>query len=163
MVGFFISGLFNEFIPQNLVNKHLGENGIKAILMSSLVGVILPVCCFGSLPLVVTLRRNGANLGPVLAFLVTTPTTSVSAMIVCWRILGWVFTGYIFFMVIIMGLIMGFIGNSLQAKESPSQETKGKCCHEDKEERKGKNSLLMRFRRVFHYAFIKLPKEKRSV
>ena len=115
-IGFFLSGLINEFIPTSWVERHLGGKGIKPLLYSTLVGTILPICCIGSLPVAISLYQKGAKLGPVLAFLVATPATSISALLVCYALLGLKFTVYIFFAVIVMGLIMGIIGNQLKAR-----------------------------------------------
>jgi len=69
-IGFLLSGLIHEFVPARLVERHLGGNGIKPILYSTLAGTILPVCCIGSLPIALSLHQKGARLGPVLAFIV---------------------------------------------------------------------------------------------
>ena len=96
-IGFLLSGLIHEFIPAKLVERHLGGKGIKPILYSTLAGTILPVCCIGSLPIALSLHQKGARLGPVLAFLVATPATSVTALLVCYGLLGLKFTVFIFF------------------------------------------------------------------
>lgn len=116
VVGFLLSGLIHEFVPSKWVERHLGGGGIKPILYSTIVGTILPICCFGSLPVAVSLRQKGARLGPVLAFLVATPATSVSALLVAYGLLGLKFTIFIFLAVIVMGLVMGLVGNKVEGK-----------------------------------------------
>ncbi len=93
-IGFFISGLVHELIPETAVLKYLGQKGIRPIFYSALVGTLLPVCCWGSLPIAVSFYKKGAKLGPVLAFLVATPATSVSALLVAYNILGFKFAVY---------------------------------------------------------------------
>ena len=115
-VGFFLSGLIHEFIPAGWVERHLGGKGIKPLLYSTLVGTALPICCLGSLPVAVSLHQKGARLGPVLAFLVATPATSITALLVCYALLGIKFTAFIFFAVIVMGLLMGLVGNLLKVR-----------------------------------------------
>jgi uncharacterized membrane protein YraQ (UPF0718 family) len=114
VIGFFLSGLIHEFVPTGLVERHLGGPGIKPILYSTLAGTVLPICCLGSLPVAVSLHQKGARLGPVLAFLVATPATSISALLVCYALLGIKFTVFIFLAVILMGLVMGAIGNLIK-------------------------------------------------
>jgi hypothetical protein len=111
-----LSGLIHEFIPTNWVEKHLGEKGIKPILYTTIIGTIVPVCCWGSLPLAITFYMKGAFTGPVLAFLAATPATSVNALIVVWKFFGLKFAVYIFFAVIVMGVITGIVGNLLKIK-----------------------------------------------
>jgi len=115
-IGFFLSGLIHEFVPTGLVERHLGGPGIKPILYSTLAGTVLPICCLGSLPVAVSLHQKGARLGPVLAFLIATPATSISALLVCYALLGIKFTIFIFLAVILMGLVMGAIGNLIKFK-----------------------------------------------
>ncbi|HQP10467.1 MAG TPA: permease, partial [Candidatus Omnitrophota bacterium] len=156
-VGFLISGFFYTFVPENLIERHLGEKGLKPILISSFFGALLPVCCIGSLPIAVTLRRKGAALGAVLAFLVATPATSVSALIVCWKLLGLTFTVFIFFAIIIMAIALGMIINSMKWDAVSTQESQGRdscCCHA-----KEVLTIWQKLRNALFYAFVTLPKE----
>jgi len=121
-IGFFLSGLIHEFVPTGWVERHLGGKGIKPLLYSTLVGTALPICCIGSLPVAVSLHEKGARLGPVLAFLVATPATSITALLVCYALLGIKFAVFIFFAVILMGLIMGVFGNLIKFKPRGQME-----------------------------------------
>ncbi|MCL0057629.1 permease [Dehalococcoidales bacterium] len=112
-IGFFLSGLIYGFVPSEWVERHLGGKGIKPILYCSVSGVILPICCYGVLPVAISLYHKGVKLGPVLAFLVAVPATSVTAFLVTWRILGLKFAVFEFLAVILMGIIIGIIGNSI--------------------------------------------------
>jgi uncharacterized membrane protein YraQ (UPF0718 family) len=131
-IGFLLSGLINEFVPSEWVERRLGGSGIKPILYSTLIGTILPICCLGSLPVAVSLRQKGARLGPVLAFLVATPATSITALLVTYGLLGLKFTVFIFFAVIAMGLVMGLVGNKVGGKAkvivSPAQQALDPVC-----------------------------------
>jgi uncharacterized membrane protein YraQ (UPF0718 family) len=120
VIGFFLSGIINEYIPTGWVERHLGGKGVKPLLYSTLVGTVLPICCIGSLPVAISLHQKGARLGPVLSFLVATPATSISALLVCYGLLGIKFTVYIFFAVIVMGLIIGIIGNQFRSRPRAS-------------------------------------------
>lgn len=115
-IGFLLSGLIYEFVPTQIIEKHLGGKGIKPIFYSTFVGALLPICCIGSLPIAVSLHQKGAKLGSVLAFLVATPTTSLTALLVTYSLLGVKFTIFIFFSVILMGLIVGILGNAIKLK-----------------------------------------------
>jgi len=115
-IGFLLSGLIHEFVPSSWVERRLGGGGVKPILYSTLIGTILPICCLGSLPVAVSLRQKGARLGPVLAFLVATPATSITALLVTYGLLGLKFTIFIFFAVIAMGLVMGLVGNLIKVR-----------------------------------------------
>jgi uncharacterized membrane protein YraQ (UPF0718 family) len=131
-IGFLLSGLVHEFVSTSWVERHLGGGGIKPILYSTLIGTILPICCLGSLPVAVSLHRKGARLGPVLAFLVATPATSISALLVTYGLLRLKFTIFIFFAVIAMGLVMGLVGNMVKGRAKvlapPAQQALDPVC-----------------------------------
>ena len=131
-IGFLLSGLIHEFVPSKWVERHLGGGGVKPILYSTLIGTILPICCLGSLPVAVSLHQKGARLGPVLAFLVATPATSITALLVTYGLLGLKFTIFIFFAVIAMGLVMGLVGNIIKDKAKvlvpPAQQALDPVC-----------------------------------
>ncbi len=123
-IGFFLSGIISEFVNTAWVERHLGGKGIKPLLYSTIVGTALPICCMGSLPVAVSLHQKGARLGPVLAFLVATPATSIPALLVTYALLGIKFTIFIFFAVIVISLIIGLIGNLLPVKpKTPASQT----------------------------------------
>lgn len=161
-VGFFISGLVHQFIPENIVLKYLGSGGLKPILASTLIGTLLPVCCWGSLPIAVSFYKKGARLGPVLAFLVATPATSVSALLVAYSVLGAGFTLYIFFAVIIMGLVTGLIGDAI--KHPPGKTSEAMECphcrmdpaHKKTHAKKTAGGMLVS---ALRYAYVDLPRE----
>ncbi|MEA1963741.1 MAG: permease [Candidatus Aerophobetes bacterium] len=113
-IGFFLSGLIHEFVPGGWIGRYLGRKGIKPVAYATLAGIILPICCLGSLPVAVSFYKKGAKLGPVLAFLVATPATSITALLVTCRLLGLEFTIFLFFSVILIGLIMGITGNLIE-------------------------------------------------
>lgn len=165
LLGFFISGLIHEFLPDEIVNKYLGTKSIFAILWATLIGAFLPICCIGSLPVALSFHKRGARLGPILAFLVATPATSITALLVTYRLLGSQFTVFIFFAAIIMGVLMGLIGNMLtvpvkevvEEKKCPHCAAEGSDSHS--EHHLHHHSLVSRIKSVLHYSFIEMPKE----
>lgn len=160
--GFLISGFVHELIPENMVLKYLGSSGFRPILYSTLVGTLLPVCCWGSLPIAVSFYKKGARLGPVLAFLVATPATSVSAILVAYSVLGLKFAVYIFFAVIIMGITIGLIGNTIKyVPKHISENPACPHCELDPEHARFHKAKGLKAKTVsaLKYAFIELPKE----
>jgi len=160
-IGFFISGLVHEMIPEDKVLKYLGTGGIEPVFYATLIGTLLPVCCWGSLPIAVSFHKKGAKLGPVLAFLVATPATSISALLVAYSVIGIKFAVYIFFAVIIMGVTIGLIGNRIKhvPKNIPEKIPCPHCetdpGHIHTHEKKLKDRIVS----ALKYAYIDLPKE----
>lgn len=160
-LGLFLSGVIHEFMPQSWVNRHLNRKGILPILYVTMAGIILPLCCFGSLPVAIGFRKKGVPLGPILAFLVATPATSITAILVTWHLMGIGFTLYLCLAVILMGLVMGLIGNLLPFKpvESPSDACpmceEGEHAGHRHHEKKIKNRIIS----VLSFGFVDIPKE----
>ncbi|MFA5085834.1 MAG: permease [Candidatus Omnitrophota bacterium] len=160
-VGFFISGLVHEMIPEDKVLKYLGTGGIAPVFYSTLIGTLLPVCCWGSLPIAVSFYKKGARLGPILAFLVATPATSISALLVAYSVLGIKFAVYIFFAVIMMGVTIGLIGNRMKyvPKNTPEKIACPHCQanpeHIHTHEKKFRDKIVS----AMKYAYVELPKE----
>ena len=132
------------------------------IVLATLIGAISPVCCWGSLPIALSFRKKGAKLGPLFSILVATPATSISALFVTWCFMGIQFTVYMFFAIIIVGFVMGLIGNSLDIElpnrtNEPVDDKKSDCCHHSTKVEK--NSFLKRIKGAFQFAFIDMPKE----
>lgn len=158
-IGFFLSGLIHELIPGEWVERGFGKKGIKPIFYATVCGAILPICCWGCLPIAVSFYKKGARLGPILAFLVATPATSITALLVAHKLLGLTFTIYIFFAVILMGLIMGIIGNKLTIK--PRLKEEETCPHyaEEKVSCVCGKKIADRVKSIFKFAFVDMVKD----
>jgi len=156
--GFFLSGLINEFIPTAWVERHLGKKGVRSIFYATITGTVLPICCWGVLPVAVSFYKKGSKLGPILAFLVATPATSVSALIVVYKLLGLKFMVFIFFSVILMGMLIGIIGNQLAFK--PTKLTSEICPHcQITTPHKHKKNFSQHINSVLKFSFWDMPKE----
>lgn len=159
-VGFLLSGIVHEFIPDAWIKRNLSSKGVKGVLYSTLIGTLIPVCCWGCLPIAVSFRKKGASLGPILAMLVATPATSLNALIVTARLLGLKFALYLFFSVIIMGVIIGLIGNRLKAKMPAKGDDACDCCADASFAPGGtKSNFSRRIKSVFRFAFIDMPRD----
>lgn len=160
-IGFFISGIVHEMVPEDAVVKYLGKGGIRPILYSTLIGAALPVCCWGSLPIAISFHKKGARLGPILAFLVATPATSISALLVAYNVLGPLFAAYTFFAVIVIGLVMGIVGDRLRyefkatPKEVPCPHCESGAQHAHTHNKGLRGKVLS----ALKYAYVDMPKE----
>lgn len=160
-IGFLLSGIVHEFIPDSWINRHLGRKGIKGVLWSTLIGTLVPVCCWGCLPIAVSFRKKGASLGPILAMLIATPATSINALIVTAKLLGLKFAIYLFFSVILMGIIAGLVGNRIKINKIIKNDD---CnCNEISinfsDSEIIKKSFIFRAVSVFKFAYIQMPKD----
>ena len=92
VAGFFAAGVIAVWIPRTWVNRVMGgSSGFSGILRAVLVGVPLPICSCGVLPIATGLRRNGAGKGATAAFLISTPQTGIDSILATYALMGPVF------------------------------------------------------------------------
>ncbi len=159
VVGFLLSGLLHEFLPDRWVRANLSGRALKGILYATLIGTLVPVCCWGCLPLAISMRKKGASLGPILALLVATPATSINALIVTGSLLGIKFAAYLFGAVVAMGVGIGLVGNRLTARPL-AQNTESCACHDRPvdDDRKDGRPFGLRIRAALKFAAVDMPK-----
>lgn len=92
VMGFFFAGVIAVWIPRSWVNRVMGgQSGWKGVLRAVLIGVPLPICSCGVLPIATGLRKNGAGKGPTAAFLISTPQTGIDSILATYALMGPVF------------------------------------------------------------------------
>ena len=90
--GFLMAGIIAVWIPRGWVNRVMGgSSGIGGILRAVAIGVPLPICSCGVLPIAAGLRKHGAGKGPTAALLVSTPQTGVDSILATYALMGPVF------------------------------------------------------------------------
>lgn len=68
LLGFFIAGLMQAFVPQKTFARHLAGTGWRSEIKSVAVGIPLPLCSCGVLPAAISMRRNGASRAAFTSF-----------------------------------------------------------------------------------------------
>ena len=90
--GFLMAGIIAVWIPRNWVNRVMGgSSGLRGILRAVAIGVPLPICSCGVLPIAAGLRKHGAGKGPTAALLISTPQTGIDSILATYALLGPVF------------------------------------------------------------------------
>ncbi len=85
LLGFILGGMIQVLIPHGLIAKWLGPaSGLKGILVASSVGLFMTGGPYVRLPIIASIHRAGAGIGPVIA-LMTANVLSIHMLIV-WQI-----------------------------------------------------------------------------
>ena len=87
LFGFFISGLLKAYLPEGLIQKHLGKGNLSGVVKASLIGVPIPLCSCGVLPAAAGLKEQGASSGAVSSFMISTPETGVDSIAITYALL----------------------------------------------------------------------------
>ena len=92
LFGFLMAALLYVFFKADRIKKYLGKGRVKPVLLSALFGIPIPLCSCGVIPVVTGLKRQGANDGAALAFMIATPESGVDSIAVSWAMLDPVMT-----------------------------------------------------------------------
>ncbi|MCB1216484.1 SO_0444 family Cu/Zn efflux transporter [bacterium] len=120
LLGFLIAGILHVLIPEAWIEKHLGGRGLWPVTKASLVGVPIPICSCGVIPVAAGLRRNGASRGSTVSFLLSTPQTGVDSIAITWGMLGPVFAIYRTLAAFISGIVGGLLADLLGDDGDPA-------------------------------------------
>ncbi|MDB4335072.1 permease, partial [bacterium] len=113
VLGFLIAGIIRFYIPQNVLQQHLGGTSSGALAKSVGIGCMLPLCSCGTIPLGIGLFRSGAAIGNILAFMTSTPILSPILIALSLKMLGVKLTLTLVLAAISGAYIMGVLGNKM--------------------------------------------------
>lgn len=131
--GFLLAGVVGVLMPREWAEKAMGKaKGWKGVLNAVLIGVPLPICSCGVLPLAQALRKSGASKGAAAGFLISTPQTGIDSILATYALLGPVFAIARPIAAFLTGIIGGETVNLMTKTEKDSDEPstvkKSHCC-----------------------------------
>lgn len=107
LVGVLLSGLLHQSIARwNWLQKIIRGRNPVSLLFCNLLGLSMPLCSCGVVPMAVGLRRgHNIPLGNTFAFLFSAPVTSLTALVLFFAVFGLTFTAFY----LLGGLVCGFV------------------------------------------------------
>ncbi len=109
LLGFAVAGALSVWISPRVVQQHLGGRGGWPVTKATLLGIPLPLCSCGVIPVAATLRQSGASRGATTSFLLSTPQTGVDSILATYGLLGPVFAVARPLVALITGLVGGAV------------------------------------------------------
>lgn len=161
LLGYFFAGILSILITPEWIERHLGGSNFSSTVKAAILGMPLPLCSCGVIPVTASIRKHGAGKGATASFLISTPTTGVDSILAAWALLGPVFAIYRAIMAVLIGILGGTLANlfdgdeqELLAKhqETKNEEKKDCCAHKVK----ATESKLVR---IFKHGFVAIPKD----
>jgi uncharacterized membrane protein YraQ (UPF0718 family) len=175
LIGLISAGLIGRFFSKKWIKKHLAANSWKGIVKAVFLGIPLPLCSCGVIPVAAELKRAGASKGAVAAFTASTPQTGFDSIAATYSLMGLPFTVARICADVLSGLLSGFSiqlfdsgKDSKLIAELEESSCSGSCNGEvsDKSEvslSQAKTSLGIRFWQSIKHSFVDalytLPKE----
>jgi len=151
LFGFLMAGVLSVLLSREYVRRHLGGSGWLGAFKAALVGVPMPICSCGVIPLAASLRRHGASRGATASFLASTPQTGVDSLMITYALLGWVFAVFRAMAAFISGILCGAAVAAVSRSEPPDE-----TCGPDEVGSADRSSVI---RRILNYGFVTLPRD----
>lgn len=106
----FIISYIQSFFPPERTKKILGRfHGMKANILSALLGTITPFCSCSSIPLFIGFSNAGLPVGVTFSFLISSPLVDLGALILLMSVFG----AKIALTYVVVGLILAVIGGTI--------------------------------------------------
>jgi uncharacterized protein len=114
LFGFFVAGILYVFFKADKIKKYLGTGKIKPVILSALFGIPIPLCSCGVVPVATGLKKQGANSGAALSFMIATPESGVDSISISYAMLDPIMTvirpvaGFV--TAVLTGIVQNFLG-----------------------------------------------------
>jgi len=130
LFGFFMAGILYVFFKPDKIKQYLGTGKIKPVILSALFGIPIPLCSCGVVPVAAGLKKQGANNGAALSFMIATPESGVDSIAVSWAMLDPIMTVArpisAFITAVATGITQNYFGtNDPDKKSIPDKKTGG--------------------------------------
>jgi uncharacterized membrane protein YraQ (UPF0718 family) len=122
LLGFLLAGLLDAAFSRLRLTRLLRGNGRRSVFWATLIGIPLPLCSCSVLPSALTLRRKGAGRGATLAFLISTPETGITSILLTYGLIGPFLAIYRPIAACVTGLIAGLTQNAVERRFPPTAE-----------------------------------------
>jgi len=127
LFGMMVAGLIHIFLGKEVITSQLGEGGLKSVVKATLLGIPLPICSCGVIPVASSLEKEGAHKSSILSFLVSTPTTGVDSIFATYSLLGPLYALFRPLAALLSGITLGVIDFFVEGKK---EEAKKYASHE---------------------------------
>ncbi len=153
LFGFLMAGILSAVLSKDFVRKHLGGRSWVQSLKAALVGVPMPICSCGVIPLAASLREHGASRGATASFLASTPQTGIDSLMVTYALMGLPCAVFRAVVAFISGIICGTAVEAVTPKDDPPHPTPAQPASATLKKKPVKRCLGM-----LEYVFITLPR-----
>jgi len=109
LLGLFIGGVIDRFIPQEYVSHVLASSKKRTILHAVLYGFLMSVCSHGILALAIQLHKKGASTPSVVTFLLASPWANLPITLILISFFGLIQALYIIIAALVIAVNTGLV------------------------------------------------------
>ncbi|NWK57545.1 permease [Verrucomicrobiaceae bacterium N1E253] len=137
VAGFLMAGAIHQWVPQDMLMRHLGRGGSAPLCKAVGIGALLPICSCGTIPLGVGLYRCGAAAGTVLSFMTSSPVLSPVVVLIAIKMLGLKLALTLLGSALIGSYLIGGVGNKVLPENKQQATDDGKQYAREQQTQKG--------------------------
>jgi len=157
LAGFFLAGAVRAFVPTGAVVKLLGKANVRSVFWAAAIGVPLPLCSCGVVPMAAALRREGAGKGAVTSFVISTPESGADSILATYALMDLPMTLARPVLAFVTAFVAG-IAEVLFGRPSATPAAEGDACacgcdEGDGEEKRRSPGIARRLAAGLNYAF----------
>jgi uncharacterized protein len=128
LIAYLMVGLCHAFLPGNWLKSMTRGPKLLQALRGVAVGLPLPVCSCGVVPIYRELILQGASIAAAIAFLVATPELELAAVMLTWQLMGGEVAAVRCLMAAVLALGVGlFVANFAKAKSFKNDPSTADC------------------------------------
>lgn len=159
----FIISYIQSYFPPERTKQILGKfHGIKANIISALLGTVTPFCSCSSIPLFIGFTSGGLPLGVTFSFLISSPMVDLGSLVLLMSIFGI----KVAFVYVIIGLVIAVVGGTIIErlhmeehvedfiKNASNIEMEGSTLTRKDRIEYAKEQVLDTFKKVFPYILV---------
>ncbi len=109
IIGVIIGELLKFTSWIKLIDKALAKSTFFSVIIAAIVGVVSPLCTFGTVPVVLQLYKKGVNIAPLVVFLAVSSLMNPQLFFYTWGGLGLEMALVRVTVVLIFGILLGII------------------------------------------------------
>ena len=148
LLGFIIAGFLHGFVNDQFIQKNLLGKKFINIVKATLIGIPLPLCSCGVIPVAMSLHKKGASKSATTSFLISTPQTGIDSIMMTYAMFLPILPMFIILRPI-AALIAGLLGGVLvKIFDNDDDNIIEECSHEQKS-----------FKEMMEYGLITLPQD----
>jgi hypothetical protein len=160
LLGFLFAGIIKVFVKSDFVYKLLGKNPHTSVFIASIIGIPVPICSCGIIPLATTLYKQGSSKGATLSFITSTPDSGVDSLLATYSLMGLPFTIIRTVATTILAVITGTLTNLFDKdKKHHSNREKKLNCNICLNQKPHTHSLKEKLIAIFKFGFHTLLKD----
>ena len=151
LLGYLFAGIMNHLRPETYFRWMRHRSSLVQSLRGMIIGLPVPVCSCGVIPVYKTLVEKGTPISASIAFLIATPELGIDAVLLSIPLLGGKMTLVRIGAAALVALLIGWAMKAVSGKSTPGDENP-----EYTPETKSRETIKVRVKKMAYFGFVEV-------